>query len=315
MTHRKRSPQPPSRPAQRAASEDVRPRLQKVLAAAGVASRRQCEQLIREGRVEVDRTVVTELGTRVDPLTQEIRVDGTALRQPRRVYFMLNKPPGVVCTNRDPSGRTRVVDLIESDERLFTVGRLDRTSEGLIIVTNDGELANQLTHPRYGVDKTYAVCVAGQPSWDELNKLRTGVHLAEGFVKVAALEVKRRNKQSTDLEIVLNEGRNREIRRILARVGHKVLRLKRIAVGPVRLGELPVAAYRRLTSEEVRKLEAGVGKRGRGAGARKAEGSGVRGGPRGEAQGQRAIPRPKKPVRRPASPQLGPIISYEDPDE
>jgi 23S rRNA pseudouridine2605 synthase len=261
MTHRKRFLQPSSRPAQPAAPADTRQRLQKVLAAAGVASRRQCEQLIREGRVEVDRTVVTELGTRVDPLTQEIRVDGAVLRRTKRVYYMVNKPPGVVCTNSDPSGRTRVVDLIESDERLFTVGRLDRASEGLIIVTNDGHLANQLTHPRYGVDKTYAVCVAGHPTWDQLNQLRTGIHLAEGFVKVAALEVKRRNKQSTDLEIVLNEGRNREIRRLLARVGHKVLRLRRIAVGPVRLGELPVAAYRRLTSEEVHKLEAGVGKR------------------------------------------------------
>ena len=229
-------------------------RLQKVLAAAGIASRRECEELIREGRVEVDRQVVTELGVRVDPMRQEIRVDGARLPRPRRVYYAVNKPPGVVCTNRDPAGRPRVTDLVAASQRLFAVGRLDRTSEGLILVTNDGEFAHQLTHPRYGVEKCYLVRVAGHPTPRQLDKLRQGIHLAEGVARVAALRVKRRHKQSTDLEIVLNEGRNREIRRILARIGHKVVRLKRTAIGPVGLGNLPVGASRRLTAEEVQRL-------------------------------------------------------------
>jgi 23S rRNA pseudouridine2605 synthase len=295
MRPRKHAPRPrPERTPPPAAGGGQR--LQKVLAAAGIASRRECEQWILAGRVDVDRKVVTELGTRVDPHTQEIRVDGTPLRRPRRVYFMLHKPPGVVCTNRDPSGRPRAVDLIKSDERLFTIGRLDLASEGLIIATNDGDLANQLTHPRYGVAKTYAVCVAGNPTADDLNQLRTGIRLAEAFVQVGSLEVKRRHKQSTDVEIVLNEGRNREIRRILARIGHKVLRLKRIAVGSVRLGDLPVGAHRKLTSEEIRKLEADADPRARKGKPRRAQrpaGPVASQGPPG--------PTPSRPSARPAA--------------
>ncbi len=230
-------------------------RLQKVLAAAGISSRRDCEELIREGRVEVDRQVVSELGCRVDPARQEIRVDGVVLPRPKLVYYALNKPAGVVCTNRDPAGRPRVIDLIPSEQRLFPVGRLDRSSEGLILVTNDGDLSNRLTHPRYGVEKTYAVRVAGDLTPETMKQLRKGVHLAEGPAKVSAVRVKRRHKQSTDLEIVLNEGRNREIRRILARVGHKVLKLTRIAMGTLRLGDLPTGAYRRLTPQEIQSLQ------------------------------------------------------------
>src|SRR5436190_6627849 len=226
-------------------------RLQKVLAAAGIGSRRDCEDLIREGRVEVDRKVVTELGTRVDPLAHEIRVDGEALKQSKRLYFAVNKPMGVVTTNFDPSGRQRVIDLVPTEERVFAVGRLDRSSEGLILVTNDGEFANRLTHPRYGVEKTYLVRVAGAPDQRQLAKLKKGVHLAEGFARAQSITVKKKQGQSTDLLIVLNEGRNREIRRILARVGHKVLALKRVAVGRVKLGDLPLGAWRRLMPDEV----------------------------------------------------------------
>lgn len=229
-------------------------RLQKVLASAGVASRRDCEELIREGRVEVDRKVVTELGTRVNPVAQEIRVDGEPLRRPKRVYFALNKPMDIVCTNHDPSGRTRVIDLVPSDERVFAVGRLDRASEGLILLTNDGDFSNHITHPRYGVEKTYLVRVAGRPGPEELAKLRRGVHLAEGFCKVESVVVKSRHKQSSDLLIVLDEGRNREIRRILAKVGHKVVRLKRIAIGDLKLGALEVGEWRKLTQGEIDSL-------------------------------------------------------------
>ncbi len=240
-------------------------RLQKIMAAAGLGSRRHCEELILAGRVEVDGQVASELGTKADPRHQQIRVDGVPIAQPRRVYFMVHKPPGVVSTNRDPSGRPRVIDLVPYPQRLFTVGRLDLWSEGLILATNDGELANRLAHPRYGVEKTYQVEVAGTVSPAELKKLRGGMHLAEGVVRVVTARVKQRFKRSTLLEIVLAEGRNREIRRILARAGHKVLRLKRVALGPLRLAELPPGAVRPLARQEVRdlKLIAGGGERQR----------------------------------------------------
>jgi 23S rRNA pseudouridine2605 synthase len=238
---------------------DGRERLQKVLAQAGVASRRDCEELIREGRVEVDRHVVTELGTRVDRQQQEIRVDGEALATPKLVYFAVNKPIGVVSTSSDPAGRPRVIDLLPPNApRVFCVGRLDLTTEGLILVTNDGELANGLTHPRHGVEKIYHVQVAGQVERDVLAQLHRGVHLAEGYAHVKHVRIKSRRKRSTILEMVLDEGRNREVRRLLARVGHKVQRLKRIAVGPVRLADLPAGAVRPLTKKEIQSLEFAV---------------------------------------------------------
>jgi 23S rRNA pseudouridine2605 synthase len=230
--------------------------LQKVLAAAGIASRRECEELIRAGRVEVDRRVVTELGTRVDPLCQEIRIDGEALPRPKRVYFAVNKPAGVVSTSRDPAGRPRVVDLLPPNvPRVFCVGRLDISSEGLILVTNDGSLANQLTHPRHGVEKVYHVQVTGHVQPQLCAQLHRGMHLAEGLAHAKHVRIKSRQKKSSILEMVLDEGRNREIRRLLARVGHKVQRLKRVAVGPVRLGDLPLGGVRPLTKQEVQLLQ------------------------------------------------------------
>lgn len=233
-------------------------RLQKVIAAAGIASRRESEQIILEGRVEVDGQVVSELGARVEP-HQEIFVDGQRLGKTKLVHYAVNKPVGVVSTARDPSGRPRVIDMLPPDVgRVFNVGRLDLNSEGLILVTNDGELANKLTHPRHGVQKTYEVHVAGEPGTEVLSQLRRGVHLAEGFVKPVDVRIKGNKKHGSVLEMVLEEGRNREVRRLLARVGHKVQRLIRIAVGPIRLGEMPRGASRLLTPEEVRKLRACV---------------------------------------------------------
>lgn len=229
-------------------------RLQKILAFAGIDSRRKCEELIQEGRVEVDGKFVTELGMKVDPEHQEILVDGQRLKFGKRIYYMLNKPPGVLSTNWDPEGRTRVIDMVPQDVRLFTIGRLDRASEGLIVVTNDGELSNRLAHPRYEIEKTYRVEVAGHPTPESLSIVRRGVHFAEGFVKPVSVVAKRKNKQSTSLEIILDEGKNREIRRLMAKVGHKVLRLKRIAMGPLRLGEMPEGAFRALKSAEVKAL-------------------------------------------------------------
>lgn len=233
---------------------DGRERLQKILAAAGIGSRRQCEELISTGRVEVDGRIVSELGTRVDPVAQEIRIDGEALKRPAKVYLAVNKPSGVVTTNFDPSGRPRVIDLVDNPARLFPVGRLDLYSEGLILLTNDGELANRLTHPRYGVSKTYRVQVAGEPSDEILTRLRRGVHLAEGMARVDRVTVLHRRDKSSVLEIELSEGKNREIRRILAQVGHKVLRLMRTAVGPIRLGRLPPGGHRRLSRQEIDSL-------------------------------------------------------------
>jgi len=240
----------PGRPA-----DDGLERLQKVLAAAGLGSRRSCEELITAGRVEVDRQVVTELGVRVDPQAQEIRVDGERLPDPRRVVYMLNKPVGVVTTNYDPAGRPRVVDLVPGQRRLFAVGRLDRMSEGLILVTNDGELANLLAHPRYGVEKKYLVQVAGVPTPDLLDQLRRGIRLAEGEVHAKRVALKSQHKQSAVLEMVLDEGKNREIRRMLAKLGHKVHQLKRVAVGGLSLGNLLPGQWRQLSWGEVEAMK------------------------------------------------------------
>ncbi len=237
-----------------------------MLAAAGVGSRRQCEELIAAGRVTVDGRTIAEMGTKVDPDENDIRVDGEPLPRSRRVYYLINKPLGVVSTNRDPAGRPRVIDLAPDSQRLFTIGRLDVSSEGLILVTNDGELANLLAHPRYGVEKTYLAKVAGIPSAEVLQQLRQGVHLAEGYAHAKRATIKSQHKQSAVLELVLDEGRNREVRRLLARVGHKVIYLRRVALGPLRLGDLAVGACRPLRREEVRALRQGVQQSKGGAG-------------------------------------------------
>jgi 23S rRNA pseudouridine2605 synthase len=233
-------------------------RLNKLLAHAGVASRRQCEALIRAGRVAVDGEVVRDLGTKVDPAKQRISVDGQPIRAERPVYWLVHKPRGYLCTNRDPARRPLAIDLVpQVSQRVYTVGRLDEDSEGLLLLTNDGDLANRLMHPRYGVEKTYLVQVAGSPTPEELQKLLSGVWLSEGHVR--AKRVKRLKKQgaSTWLRIVLNEGKNREIRRMLARLGHKVMRLQRIAIGPVGLGDLRSGRARRLSGPEVEALRRG----------------------------------------------------------
>ena len=237
---------------------DQRPqqqRLQRLLASAGFGSRRQCEELIEAGRVEVDGEVVTKLGTTVDPANAKVFVDGVALKKQKLVYYAVNKPIGVVTTNSDPHGRPRVVDLVPKGERVFPVGRLDRSSEGLILLTNDGDLAQKLTHPKFGVRKVYRVTVAGRVDGETMKRMRQGIYIAEGHVRVEGAKIFKSRSKATELEIVLREGKNREIRRILARLGHKVLQLRRIAVGPLRLGVMPPGSYRIVTREEVRKLQ------------------------------------------------------------
>jgi 23S rRNA pseudouridine2605 synthase len=227
-------------------------RLNKLLAHAGLGSRRQCETLIRAGRVAVGGRIVRELGIKVDPKEQRVTVDGEPVRMERPVYWLVNKPRGYLCTNRDPAGRPLAIDLVpQVSQRVYTVGRLDEDSEGLLLLTNDGDLANRLMHPRFGVEKAYQVQVAGIPTPEDLQQLLRGVWLSEGHVR--AKQVKREKKQgeSTWLRIVLDEGKNREIRRMLARLGHKVLRLRRIALGPLRLGTLPAGKAHRLTKPEL----------------------------------------------------------------
>jgi 23S rRNA pseudouridine2605 synthase len=229
-------------------------RLHKVLAHAGVGSRRHCEALIAAGRVAVDGHVVHELGTKVEP-GQRLEVDGEPVHAERVVYWVVNKPRGYLCTNRDPAGRPLAVDLVpQVSQRVYTVGRLDEASEGLLLLTNDGELAHQLMHPRFGVEKTYLVQVAGHPSPEDLRQLLKGVWLSEGHVKARHVKRLRTQGDSTWLRIVLSEGKNREIRRMLARLGHKVLSLRRVALGPVLLGTLAPGKARRLTPTELAAL-------------------------------------------------------------
>src|SRR5262245_5008693 len=225
-------------------------RLNKFLAHAGLGSRRHCEDLIRAGRVTIDGAKVTELGTRVAP-EQKVAVDGEPVKAERHVYWLVNKPRGYLCTNFDPAGRPRAIDLAPHiSQRVYTVGRLDEDSEGLLLLTNDGDLANRLMHPRFGVEKTYLVQVAGHPSNDDLGQLLKGVWLSDGHVKARRVKRLKTQGDSTWLKIVLAEGKNREIRRMLAKLKHKVMRLKRTALGPVKLGKLATGKSRPLTHGE-----------------------------------------------------------------
>jgi 23S rRNA pseudouridine2605 synthase len=234
-------------------------RLNKLLAHAGVGSRRQCDALIRAGRVAVDGRPVHDLGTKLDPEAHQLTVDGNPVCLERSVYWLVNKPRGVVCTNHDPAGRTRAIDLVPHvEQRVYTVGRLDEMSEGLLLLTNDGDLAHRLMHPRFGVEKTYLVQVQGQPSKGDLDQLLRGVWLAEGKVRAHRVKRVKRQGESTWLRIVLAEGKNREIRRMLARLGHKVLTLKREAIGPVHLDRLPKGKARRLSGPELETLRQSV---------------------------------------------------------
>jgi len=229
-------------------------RINKYLAHAGLGSRRHCEDLVRAGRVSVGGQVVRELGTRVAP-DQEVCVDGRPIHGERLVYWLVNKPRGHLCTNSDPAGRPRAVDLLPHvPERVYTVGRLDEDSEGLLLLTNDGDLAHRLMHPRFGVDKTYLAQVAGVPRYADMEKLREGVWLSDGRVKAKSARKLKTQGQSAWLRIVLNEGKNREIRRMLARLEHKVLRLIRVSLGPIQLGRLKKGRARPLTSQELRQL-------------------------------------------------------------
>lgn len=235
-------------------SEPVR--LQKVLAAAGFGSRRACEQLITAGRVEVDGQPATELGVRVDPSTALIRVDGKRIEvRDEFVYLALNKPRDVLSAMSDARGRRTVGDLLaDHPGRLFHVGRLDADSEGLLLLTNDGELAHRLMHPGFEVVKVYLATVQGNVGRQTGRRLRDGVDLDDGPVRVDGFRILDTGADRTLVEVSLHEGRNRIVRRLMAEVGHPVQRLVRTAIGPVRLGTLRAGALRALTPTEVGEL-------------------------------------------------------------
>jgi 23S rRNA pseudouridine2605 synthase len=236
-------------------TEDQLQRLQKVLAHAGVASRRQSEELIRQGRVSVNGRVVTELGSKVDPVRDDIRVDGQRIQiAASHVYLMLNKPRGVLSTMEDARGRRALGDLVQAPVRLYPVGRLDASSEGLILLTDDGELANLLTHPRFEHEKEYRALVNGRPSEETLAAWRRGIVLDDRLTAPAQVDVIRQEKGSTHLRIVMHEGRKRQIRRIAALLGHPVRELKRVRLGPLELGTLETGQWRYLTAKEIREL-------------------------------------------------------------
>ncbi|MFB9312247.1 pseudouridine synthase [Nocardioides plantarum] len=228
-------------------------RLQKLLAQSGVASRRKCEELMLDGEVEVDGEVVTRLGAKVDPRTAVIRVSG--LRLPpvsEHVYLVLHKPRGVVSTMSDPEGRPTLQDLVDDrPERLFHVGRLDTDTSGLILLTNDGDFAHKMAHPSYEVDKTYVAEVDGEVTKDTVAALLAGVELDDGPVRPTEVRVVASTRPKSIVELVIHEGRNRIVRRLLDHLGHPVRKLSRIRFGPVRLGGLPSGELRELTNDEL----------------------------------------------------------------
>lgn len=236
-------------------------RLQKFMAEAGVASRRACEELIRQGRVTVNGETAS-LGRSVEPEQDRVELDGKPVqKEQRRTVILLYKPRGVVSTSSDPEGRRTVQDYFrEIPERLYNVGRLDLNSEGLLLMTNDGALANRLTHPRYGVEKTYYAVCDGRLTASEAARLTNGIELEDGMTAPARVDAVRTTQRGdTSFLITIHEGRNRQIRRMLEAVGHRTLRLKRERFGPLSLGTLAPGEWRKLSDEEIKILENALG--------------------------------------------------------
>jgi 23S rRNA pseudouridine2605 synthase len=233
-------------------------RLQKVISQAGIASRRESETIITAGRVTVNGKVVTELGTKVDPFKDKVRVDGKLIRVDKLIYLLLFKPKGVVSTLSDPEGRETVAQLVaDVPQRVYPVGRLDYNTEGVLLMTNDGELTNALLHPSRHVDKTYIARVKGIPAEEKLDKLRTGVKLDDGMTapaKVYLLEADR-EKDDARIEITIHEGRNHQVRRMCDAIGHSVKQLKRVSFAFLTLEGLKRGQFRSLTDDEVKRLK------------------------------------------------------------
>ena len=230
-------------------------RLQKFLANAGVTSRRKAEELIAAGKVKVNGRVVTELGTKIDDEKDVVVVNGKKIQSAETVWIALHKPRGYLSTRRDPQGRPTIYDLLpEAFHGLFYVGRLDLDSEGLVLLTNDGDTANRMLHPRYEVERVYEVLIRGELKPDRIEQLLEGVELDDGVATAQSVRVLGVARNEMRLRLSLREGKKREVRRMLWAVGHKVLRLKRLSYGPIKLGRLPEGKWRKLTEAELRTL-------------------------------------------------------------
>lgn len=226
-----------------------------MMAEAGVASRRASESLILAGRVEVNGGIVQELGTKVDPVHDQVVVDGRLIKPHRKIYIALNKPAGYLCTRQDPQRRKTIGDLLPAEwNNLYSVGRLDRDSEGLIFLSNDGDFCLNLTHPRYGVRKTYLVTVPGRVSPALVAKLRQGIHEGGDLLKAHKARILRSNNTQSVVEVQLSEGKNREVRRMFESQGLQVIHLQRVQIGSVKIGELPLGKWRTLTEAEINSL-------------------------------------------------------------
>jgi pseudouridine synthase len=233
-------------------------RIQKILAKAGIASRREAEKMVIEGRVMINGKVIKALGFKADPSKDHIKVDGKRITpfEPK-VILLLNKPRGYLCTVKDPKGRATVFDLLRNVKwRVYPVGRLDFDAEGLLLLTNDGDLAHLLSHPRFSIPKTYLVKVAGVPEEKKLARLRRGVMLEDGESKAISCSLLRQREKNSWVRVVVTEGRNRLVKRMFSAIGHPVLKLKRVEYGPIQLGDLAFGQFRYLTREEVEKLKA-----------------------------------------------------------
>jgi len=230
-------------------------RLQKVMAHAGVASRRKSEEIIAEGRVKVNGVVVTEMGTKVDPAQDTIEVDGEEIEKETKTYLKLHKPRGYVTTVNDPQGRQTVMDLIHGiDKRIYPVGRLDLDSSGLLLLTNDGDLTHKITHPSHELDKEYMVVVNGELSQEEINRFKNGIQLEEGKTSPAKIEMVNQDPKNTTYQVIIHEGMNRQIRRMFDQLGYEVVSLIRVRIGNISLGSLKPGEYRKLSSKELQDL-------------------------------------------------------------
>jgi len=230
-------------------------RLQKVMAHAGIASRRKSEEIIAAGRVKVNGEIVTEMGTKVDPHKDIIEVDGKKISKEKKVYYKLYKPTGYVTTVDDPQGRDTVLDLVDdTKQRIYPVGRLDMDSSGLLILTNDGDLTYKITHPSHELDKEYEVVVNGKLDSDNLNKFRQGLNLEEGKTSPARIYKINEDSKNTAYKVIIHEGMNRQVRRMFEVLGFNVVSLKRVRIGNITLGSLRPAEYKQISNENLKDL-------------------------------------------------------------
>lgn len=231
-------------------------RLQKFMAHSGAASRRKSEEYILEGKVKVNDKIITELGYKINPYVDRVYLDGKRLKiENEFVYIMLNKPIGIVSSAKDEKKRTTVVDLIDTDKRIYPVGRLDIDTTGLVLLTNDGEITNKITHPKNKIYKKYIATVEGTPNKKELDILRTGVMLGKVKTNRARIKILKNFPTDSIIEIEINEGKNHQVKRMFEKVGHKVKKLKRISIGEIELGSLEIGYYRYLQDDEIKYLK------------------------------------------------------------